>query len=92
MAKAIPKDGKEVFIEQSFFPDNLRPDIVVRDQTTGETAIVDVTVPYESGRDAFSKARAEKQMKYASLKTWMPRPPGFGTVSVHAIIVGSLES
>jgi len=49
VTKAIPKDGKDTLIEQSFPPDNLRQDIVVRDQTTGETAIVDVTVSYESG-------------------------------------------
>jgi len=92
VTKAIPKDGKDTFVEQSFSPDNLRPDIVVRDQTTGETTIVDVTVPYESGRDAFSRSRAEKVQKYASLKTWIARQPGFGTVSVYAIIVGSLGS
>ncbi len=44
LVKATPKEGRDVFVEQSFSPDNLRPDLVVRDSTTGRTTIVDVTV------------------------------------------------
>ncbi len=90
VTRAIDKEGKDVFIEQSFSPDNLRPDIVI--QTTRETVVVDVTVPYKSCGDAFGKARAEKTQKYAGLKRWMEGQPQYRAVSVHAFVVGSLGS
>ena len=46
-------------------PGILRPDLVAKSDTT--ITIVDETVPYESGPDAFNSARAEKTQKYSEL-------------------------
>ena len=77
-------------IHISLSSDNLRPDIVLRDQATGNAVVVDVTIPYEAGPDAFQKARAEKEQKYSGLREWMKAQDNFNTVEVHAFIVGSL--
>ncbi len=45
---------------------------------------------YESGAEAFKKARSEKTPKYAGLKVWMEGQPEYGSVTTHAFIVGSL--
>ena len=92
VVRAIRKDDMDVFVEQAISPDALKPDIVVRDQVTRETTVVDVTVPYEAGSEAFKNARALKEQKYAGLKTWMESQPEYGAVTVHAFIVGALGS
>lgn len=71
IARAINKEGKNLYLEQFISPDSLRPDILLHNTSTGEAVVVDVTVTYESGRDALKKARSEKEQKYAGLKTWM---------------------
>ncbi len=92
LVKAIPKEGRDVYVEQSISSDNLRPDIVVHDRSSGEAVVVDVSCPYESAPDAFSKSRSKKEQKYAGLKTWMLAQPQYKKVSVHAFIVGALGS
>ncbi len=90
LVKAANKEDKDLFVEQSFSPDALRPDIVLHNRLTKDAFIVDVTVPYESGPDAFSKARSEKEQKYAGLKAWMEAQGNYNLVQVHAFIAGSL--
>jgi hypothetical protein len=43
----------------------LRPDLVIIDEAKKTVAIVDVTVPFENGYEAFQAARREKKRKYA---------------------------
>ena len=90
LVEAIPKDGLEVYVEQAISPDNLRPDILLHNPSTGSTVVADVTIPYESGKDAFMKARSEKEQKYAGLREWLLNQDRHKEVSVHAFIVGSL--
>jgi hypothetical protein len=71
LVKAIPKEGMELYVEQAVSPDNLRPDILLHDPSTGSTVVAEVTIPYESGSDAFVKARSEKEQKYAGLGEWL---------------------
>ena len=92
LVKAIPKEGKDVFVEQAISTDNLRPDILLRDSSTKEAVVVDVTVPYESRPDALQKARAEKEQKYEGLRAWMSTQDDYTTISVHAFVVGALGS
>jgi hypothetical protein len=35
LVKAIPKEGMELYVEQAISPDNLRPDILLHDPSTG---------------------------------------------------------
>ena len=90
LVKAVRKEGKDVFVEQSISPDNLRPDLVVRDQETRQTVVVDVTIPYEASDEAFSKARAEKLQKYEGLRRWMENQTEYSTTTVYPFVVGSL--
>ena len=68
--KATSKDIGTLFIDQAIpeAPGILRPDLVAKTDTT--ITIVDVTVPYESGPDAFNSACAEKTQKYSELVEW----------------------
>ena len=59
LVRAINKEGKHLYVEQSISPDNLHPDVLLHNPTTKEAVIADVSVPYESGPEAFNKARAE---------------------------------
>lgn len=79
-------------VEQSFSSDNLnlRPDLVVRDQDSGSTIVVNVTIPYESGEEAFGKAGQEKVQKYEGLRQWLEGQPDHSSVSVYPFIVGAL--
>ena len=72
LVKAIPEDLGEVFVEQTVkdAPDDSRPDIVVTNETTHTTTIVDVTIPIETSPLSFENARAEKLRKYNPLLTW----------------------
>jgi hypothetical protein len=66
----------------------LRPDLVL---TKGDEAlIIDVAVPYENGPDAFAAARRRKVEKYSELKRLLESR--FRTVSIEAVVVGSLGS
>ena len=66
----------------------LRPDIVVRDDTDKTVTIVDVAVPFENRRVAFTSKREEKLNKYAPLAQQL-RQQGY-RVNVEAFLVGSL--
>ena len=77
LVKAIPKEDKDQFMEQAFSPDNLRPDIVLRNQATGNSVVVDITVLYEAGPEAFEKACFEKEQKYSGLREWMKAQDGY---------------
>ena len=90
LVRAIPTEGKDLFVENSFSPNDQRPDIVLRDQATGRTVVVDVTVTYEGGPEAFNKSRAEKLQKYESLRLWFDSQEGHQDTTVHAFVLGSL--
>ena len=90
IVKAILKEGRNVYVEQAISPENLRPDIVVHNSSTGEAVVADITVPYEADDNAFTKARQEKEQKYNGLKEWMLSQECYSKVSIHAFIVGSL--
>ena len=92
LVKAIHKEGKNLYVEQAISPDSLRPDILLHNPTTGEAVVADVSVPYESGPEAFNKARAEKVQKYEGLRVWMLGQDQYTSVSVYAFLVGSLGS
>ena len=91
LVKAANKEDKDLFVEQSFSPDALHPDIVLHDRLTKNAVVVDVTLSYESGPDAFCKARSEKEQKYNGLKAWMEVQDNYNLVEVHAFIVAPLE-
>ena len=63
----MDRERNDVFVEQSFSPEKIRPYFAVINRETKETTIVNVTVPYESGTEAFQKARSENEQKYESL-------------------------
>ena len=75
LAKAIPRHiGDYCFLEQKIPgspPGDLRPDIYITNQDSGEAIIVDVTTPFETGPEAFDKARSEKIDKYTPLVDWL---------------------
>ena len=75
LVKAVPADLGDKFKEQKplQFPGDLRPDLVVRNRNSGEVTIIDVTIPFESDKDAFDKARNEKAQKYSPLSDLVPR-------------------
>jgi hypothetical protein len=66
----------------------LRPDVTLIEDN--KITIVDVTIPFESGPDAFEKARAEKDTKYSDLLSWARTKYSDATYS--SLIVGSLGS
>jgi len=86
------KEGKDIFVENAFSPDKLRPDLVVVDHRTRHVAVIDVTISYEAGEGAFEKARAEKTQKYDGLRRWFEEQPQYASAEVHALVVGSLGS
>ena len=68
--KAVPENAGTLLIDQKIpgSPGQLRPDITLME--ADRVSIIDVTIPYESGPDAFEKARAEKEGKYSELVEW----------------------
>ena len=93
VVKAIPTSLGECYVEQkvSGSPSDLRPDIVVINRGEKKAIIADVTVPFESSREALNAARQEKIRKYTPLAEWMKADLGLET-SVLALVVGSLGS
>ena len=65
-----------------------RPDLVILDPAQKAAFVVDVTVPFENGKDAFLAARAEKVRKYEEDVAEL-RAMGY-RVYVDAFIVGTL--
>lgn len=68
--------------------ESLRPDLVLTKDR--EAIIIDATVTFENGEDAFSSARQAKEAKYARLATELKGR--FDAVRVEAIVVGALGS
>ena len=68
LVRAIPKEVGNVFVEQKIpeSPGDLRPDVVVLNQSQNTATIVDVTIPFETDELAFEEARNEKLRKYIS--------------------------
>jgi hypothetical protein len=64
----------------------LRPDITIIGDNT--MTLVDVTIPFESGPDAFEKARAEKDAKYSDLLSWARS--NYPEATYSTLIVGNL--
>ena len=71
-------------------PGDFRPDIYITNKDSGEAIIVDVTTLFETGPEAFDKARSEMIDKYTPLIDWLKSQDQVSCVSVHAFIVGSL--
>ena len=51
LVRAINKEGKNLYVEQSISPDNLHPNILLHNPTV----IADVSVPYESGPEVLQQ-------------------------------------
>ncbi|XP_023225130.1 uncharacterized protein LOC111626079 [Centruroides sculpturatus] len=84
-----PRDAK-VYVNQRIpgFSENCRPDLVVVHEASKTATIVDVTVPFENGAEAFQTARDEKLRKYNSLVQFF-KQQGFNT-HISAFVVGAL--
>ncbi|XP_023238972.1 uncharacterized protein LOC111637658 [Centruroides sculpturatus] len=84
-----PRDAK-VYVNQRVpgFNENCRPDMVVVHDASKSATIVDVTVPFENGADAFQTARDEKLRKYNSLAHHF-RQLGYNT-HISAFVIGAL--
>lgn len=67
---------------------NLRPDLVI--QTNKEIIIIDVTVLFDNGLNAFEEARGLKFMKYAQLSQELSSNGISATVEV--TVAGALRS
>ena len=69
LAKAIPRHIDDCFLEQQIpgSPGDLQPDIYITNKDSGEAIIVDVTTLFETGTEAFDKARSENIDKYTHL-------------------------
>jgi hypothetical protein len=65
---------------------NLRPDLVVANNTTA--TIIDITVPFENRPAALEEARREKRRKYEDLARALRSR--FPEVKVDAIVLGAL--
>ena len=66
--KAIPTDTHSTILVDQKIPDSpgqLRPDIVCI--SNDKIVVVNITVPFESGPEAFHKAKQEKKLKYSDL-------------------------
>uniref|UniRef100_A0A7E4VI97 Reverse transcriptase domain-containing protein n=1 Tax=Panagrellus redivivus TaxID=6233 RepID=A0A7E4VI97_PANRE len=86
------KKGREVrVLSNQPIPEcdsNLRPDIVLINDTSKLLTIIDVTIPFENGPDAFKKAREAKKEKYKDIETHFKKA-GYKTFN-DAFIIGSL--
>ena len=83
-------EGGTLLIDQKVpqSSNQLRPDIQLSNGQ--KLVLVDVTVPFESGPEAFTKAREEKKSKYADLAREMRTH--YEEVVCDALVVGSLGS
>ena len=94
LIKAIPYDLGDKFKEQKplGFPGDLRLDLVVHNRKSGEVTIIDVTIPFESDKDASDKARKEKAQKYSPLVTWYQEQEHNKNLYYETFVVGALGS
>ena len=69
LTKALPNDAGDVYTEQTVAGDthNLKPDLVVLNNTTKSATVIDVAIPFDTDK-AMEEARNEKLTKYAYLK------------------------
>ena len=61
LVREVGEERGDRYVEQARTPANPRPDLVV--MGTDKVTIFDVTVPFETSREAFDKARSEKNTK-----------------------------
>ncbi|XP_067138057.1 probable cytochrome P450 4p2, partial [Centruroides vittatus] len=89
-SSAFTKENGLLLINQRVpdFTDNCRPDLVYIDDAVKKATIVDVTVSFENGEEAFSSARTAKIRKYQNLVSHF-RNKGFNTFC-DAFVVGAL--
>ena len=90
LRKALKTIQGTLLVDQkiSSSPGQLRPDLTLIQDN--KITIVDVTIPFESGSDAFMKARTEKQAKYSDLIQWAKSK--YELVEFGAVVIGSLGS
>ncbi|XP_059575830.1 uncharacterized protein T26G10.4-like [Alligator mississippiensis] len=90
LVRAIPAAAGQVSVNRTVpgCESQMRPDIVITDEEAKKITIVDVTIPFENRRQAFTDARARKREKYAPLADTL-RGRGYD-VTVDALIVGTL--
>lgn len=93
LVKAIPSRIKNLGAIQvnKRTPDNidqLRPDIILRNERDRKVHIIDITCPFENGPDAFVGARNHKLAKYRATADGF-RAQGYET-TVDSFIVGAL--
>jgi len=92
LLKAIPPALGVVTVNKKVLgsTSNLRPDIVIRDESQKRVIMIDVTCPFENGSDSFVEARAEKRQKYDAICSDLRRS-GYQVFS-DAFIIGALGS
>ncbi|XP_023215158.1 uncharacterized protein LOC111617977 [Centruroides sculpturatus] len=90
LQRAIRPDNLQTYVNQQVpgFDSRCRPDLVVVCEDAKTATIVDVSIPFENGQEAFSTARQSKVEKYRSLTDHF-RSLGYDTVC-DAFILGSL--
>lgn len=90
LSKAVSTPNATVLMDQKVpdSPCQLRPDLCIIEKDA--LTLIDVTIPIESGVDAFKKARAEKKSKYSDLVIWARSK--FPSVHYDSFLVGSLGS
>lgn len=88
--KATSKHIGTLFVDQAIpeAPGILHPDLMAKTDTT--ITIVDVTMPYELGLDAFNSTRAKKTQKYSELVQWAKTK--YSHVHFGVLVVGNLGS
>ncbi|GFW64851.1 retrovirus-related Pol polyprotein from type-1 retrotransposable element R2 [Trichonephila clavipes] len=84
---AVAFKGTILSENQVVGPNHLRPDLVAQIDNT--IYIIDVTIPFENRKQAFSQARERKVSKYTELISHFDRL-GFQLVQIVPILVGSL--
>lgn len=92
LAKATPTGpGTEVRINRAVpgMVEAVRPDLVVLNRAKSTATVVDVTCPFENGRDAFATAAATKLAKYQAVEDHL-RATGYESVSINAFIIGPM--
>ena len=90
LTRAVPDSAGDKYVEQKVkdSPWDLRPDLVVLNDSQSTAVIVDVTIPFEATSTSFEAARHEKLTKYQPVAEWLASR-GY-QVQVHAFVVGAL--
>ena len=87
-----PRTGVVVSVNRAVagVRDNLRPDLVIRNEAEKRISIVDVTIPFEGAAGALEAARQQKLDKYGPLAAEL-QAQGY-EVYLEAFVVDSLEA